>query len=123
MLTGVAHNVHQLYVVRFLLGLAEAGYYPGIVLYLTCWFRQKEQAQAIALFLTGLPVASILGAPVSGVILDHVHWLDVSSWRWLLILEGLPAVVCGVFAYFLLPSRCVAHYKGECYRRGGIQPP
>ena len=105
MLTGFAHNVHQLYVVRFLLGLAEAGYYPGIVLYLTYWFRQKEQAQAIALFLTGLPVASILGAPVSGVILDHVHWLGVSSWRWLLILEGLPAVVCGVLTYFLLPSR------------------
>ena len=105
MLTGFVHNVHQLYVVRFLLGLAEAGYYPGIVLYLTYWFRQKEQAQAIALFLTGLPVASILGAPVSGVILDHVHWLGVSSWRWLLILEGLPAVVCGVLTYFLLPSR------------------
>ena len=104
-LTGFAHTAHQLYVVRFLLGLAEAGYYPGIVLYLTYWFRQKEQAQAIALFLTGLPVASILGAPVSGVILDHVHWLGVSSWRWLLILEGLPAVACGVLTYFLLPSR------------------
>src|SRR6266581_1082648 len=51
-LTGFVHNVHQLYVVRFLLGLAEAGYFPGIVLYLTYWFRQKEQAQAIALFLT-----------------------------------------------------------------------
>src|SRR2546428_4620217 len=68
-------------------------------------FRQKEQAQAIALFLTGLPVASILGAPVSGLILDHVHWLGVSSWRWLLILEAGPAVVCGVLTYFLLPSR------------------
>src|SRR6266700_3889368 len=105
MLTGFVHNVHHLYVVRFLLGLAEAGYYPGIVLYLTCWFRQREQAQAIALFLTGLPVASILGAPVSGLILDHVHWLGVSSWRWLLILEAGPAVVCGVLTYFLLPSR------------------
>src|SRR6266852_3522610 len=105
MLTGFAHNVHQLYAVRFLLGLAEAGYYPGIVLYLTYWFRQKEQAQAIALFLTGLPVASILGAPVSGVILDHVQWLGVSSWRWLLILEAVPAIVRGVLTYFLLPSK------------------
>src|SRR6266478_635039 len=105
MLTGFVHNVHQLYVVRFLLGLAEAGYYPGIVLYLTYWVRQKEQAHAIALFLTGLPVASILGAPVSGLILDHVHWLGVSSWRWLLILEAGPAVVCGVLTYFLLPTR------------------
>src|SRR5437773_10671681 len=104
-LTGFVHTAHQLYVVRFLLGLAEAGYYPGIVLYLTYWFRQKEQAQAIALFLTGLPIASILGAPLSGLILDHVHWLGVSSWRWLLILEGLPAIVCGVLTYLLLPSR------------------
>jgi ACS family tartrate transporter-like MFS transporter len=91
--------------VRFLLGLAEAGYFPGIVLYLTYWFRQREQAQAIALFLTGLPFTSILGAPVSGVILDHVHWLGVSSWRWLLVLEGIPAVACGVLTYFLLPGR------------------
>lgn len=105
LLTGFVHTVHQLYVVRFLLGLAEAGYFPGIVLYLTYWFRQKEQAQAIALFLAGIPVTSILGAPVSGLILDHVHWLGISSWRWLLILEGVPAVAGGVLTYFLLPSR------------------
>jgi MFS transporter, ACS family, tartrate transporter len=105
MSTGFVHNVHQLYVVRFLLGLAEAGYYPGVVLYLTYWFRQREQAQAIALVLVGIPVTSILGGPLSGLILDHVHWLGVSSWRWLLILEGVPAVACGVLAYFLLPSR------------------
>jgi sugar phosphate permease len=105
MLTGFVHSVHQLYVVRFLLGLAEAGYFPGIALYLTYWFRQRDQAQAIALFLAGIPITSILGAPVSGLILDHVHWLGVSSWRWLLILEGFPAVVGGVLTYFLLPSR------------------
>jgi len=105
MLTGLVHSVHQLYVVRFLLGLAEAGYFPGIALYLTYWFRQREQAQAIALLLAGIPVTSILGAPVSGFILDHVHWLSISSWRWLLILEGIPAVVGGVLTYFLLPSR------------------
>src|ERR1700720_653719 len=104
-LTGMVHSVQQLYAVRFLLGLAEAGYFPGIALYLTYWFRQRDQAQAIALFLAGIPVTSILGAPVSGFILDHVHWLSISSWRWLLILEGIPAVVCGVLTYFLMPNR------------------
>jgi MFS transporter, ACS family, tartrate transporter len=87
-LSGFVHTVHQLYIARFLLGVAEAGYYPGILLYLTYWFRQREQAQAIALFMTGIPISSMLGAPISGLILDHVHWLGLSSWRWLLILEG-----------------------------------
>jgi sugar phosphate permease len=103
-LTGLVHSVHQLYAVRFLLGLAEAGYFPGIALYLTYWFRQRDQAQAIALFLAGIPVTSILGSPVSGFLLDHVHWMNISSWRWLLILEGFPAVVGGILTYFLLPS-------------------
>src|SRR5690348_5789845 len=88
MLTGLVNSVQQLYAVRFLLGLAEAGYFPGIALYLTYWFRQRDQAQAIALFLAGIPVTSILGSPVSGFLLDHVHWMNISSWRWLLILEG-----------------------------------
>ena len=105
MLTGFVQNISQLYAARFLLGLAEAGYFPGIVLYLTYWFPQREQARAIALFMTAIPVASILGAPVSGLILDHVRWLGVGSWRWLLILEGIPAVAGGFLTYFLLPSR------------------
>jgi MFS transporter, ACS family, tartrate transporter len=105
MLTGFARSVHQLYVVRFVLGLAEAGYFPGIVLYLTYWFPRREQARAFALLVMANPIATILGAPVSALILDHVHWLGVSSWRWLLILEGAPAIVCGVLTYFLLSNR------------------
>src|SRR5437016_1188365 len=105
LMMGLVHSVQQLYVLRFVLGLAEGGYFPGVALYLTYWFRQREQAQAIALFLAGIPVTSILGAPVSGFILDHVHWLSISSWRWLLILEGIPALVGGVLTYFQLPSR------------------
>jgi MFS transporter, ACS family, tartrate transporter len=104
-LTGVVQNLPQLYLARFLLGFAEAGYFPGIILYLTYWFRQREQAQVLALLLIGIPITSILGAPLSGLILDHVHWLGLSSWRWLLILEGIPALVGGILTYYLLPSR------------------
>ena len=104
-LTGFAKSAHHLYVLRFLLGVAEAGYFPGIVLYLTYWFRQRQLAHAISLLCTGNPVASAIGAPVSGLILDHVHWLGVSSWRWLLILEGIPAILAGILIYFLLPDR------------------
>ena len=104
-LTGLIRSAHQLYVLRFLLGVAEAGYFPGIILYLTYWFRQRDQARVIALFMTGLPVKSIIGAPLSGLILDHIHWLAIDSRRWLLILEALPAIACGVLAYFWLPSR------------------
>src|SRR3984957_1108922 len=107
MLTGFVHTVHQLYVARFLLGMAEAGYFPGIVLYLTYWFPQRYLARTVALLLTGNALSNIVGAPLSGLILDHVHWLGVGSWRWLLILEGLPAISGGVVTYLLLPGRPV----------------
>ncbi len=105
MVGGFAQKSAHLYVVRFLLGVAEAGYFPGIMLYLTYWFRQRQLAQAVALFCTANPVANIIGAPFSGMILDHIHWFGLSSWRWLLILEGVPAIVGGVCTYFLLPGR------------------
>jgi ACS family tartrate transporter-like MFS transporter len=103
--TGFVHSAHQLYIARFALGLAEAGYFPGICLYLGYWFRQKEKAQAIAWIMIGIPLASVLGGPVSGFILDHTHWFGLSSWRWLLILEGLPAAIFAFLTPVLLPSR------------------
>jgi ACS family tartrate transporter-like MFS transporter len=105
MLTGFVKAPIQLYVVRFLLGVAEAGFFPGIVLYLTYWFRQRQLAHAIALFCAANPVANILGSPLSGVILDHIQWFGFGSWRWLLILEGIPAILGGVLTFFLLPGR------------------
>ncbi len=104
-LTGLVQSVHQLYAARVVLGFAEAGYYPGIVLYLTYWFRQRELARVLSLFLTGFAVNSVLGAPISGFILQHVHWLGVGSWRWLFILEGLPAIALGFLTYLVLPNR------------------
>ena len=104
-LTGFVQSADQLHVARFALGLAESGYFPGIALYLGYWFRQREKAQALALIMIGIPLASVLGAPFSGFILDHVHWFGLSSWRWLLILEGFPALACVPLVRFLLPNR------------------
>src|SRR5215831_2433476 len=104
-LTGFVQSAHQLYIARFALGLAEAGYFPGIALYLGYWFPSRAKAQALALIIIGIPVASVLGAPISGLILDHADWLGLSSWRWLLILEGLPAIFCAFLTNRLLPSR------------------
>ena len=105
MLTGLVRTPAHLYILRFLLGVAEAGYFPGIILYLTYWFRQRQLAHAFAIFLAAIPVANIVGAPVSGLILDHIHWFGFASWRWLLILEGVPALLGGCLTWFLLPDR------------------
>lgn len=104
-LTGVARTLPELFAVRFFLGVAEAGFFPGIILYLTYWFPQRERARPTAMFMTGLPIMLMFGAPVSGLILDHVHWLGLASWRWLLVLEGVPAAICGVLTYFVLPDK------------------
>jgi MFS transporter, ACS family, tartrate transporter len=103
--TGFAQSAMHLYIVRFLLGVAEAGFFPGIILYFTYWFREKERAQVIAMMMIGLPACNILGAPISGFILDHVQWLGLGGWRWMLMLEGAPAIILGICTYFVLPNR------------------
>ncbi|OSS41310.1 Nitrate/nitrite transporter [Desulfurella amilsii] len=82
-LTGFVKTPDQLYLIRFLLGLVEAGFFPGVILYLTFWFPQRELAQAVALFMTALAISSVIGSPISGIILDHVSWGGLESWRWL----------------------------------------
>src|SRR5262249_20234663 len=100
-LTGFITNAQQFYWIRFLLGAAEAGFFPGIIVYLTHWYRYEDRAKAVAMFMSAIPIANILGAPVSGMLMK-IHWYGYSGWRWLLLLEGLPAVVAGVATLFYL---------------------
>lgn len=103
--TALVQDITHLYILRFILGLMEAGFFPGIILFMTDWFRKEERAKAVALFMLALPLTSVFGAPISGLILDHVHWAGIQSWRWLFVLEGFPAVILGFVTYFILPNK------------------
>src|SRR5260370_29181145 len=103
-LTGLVHTANQFYWARFLLGVAEAGFFPGVIVYLTHWYRNQDRARAIGMFMSAIPISQIVGAPVSGLLMK-IHWLGYSGWRWLLILEGLPAVVLGFVTLFYLTDR------------------
>ncbi|MEN6395296.1 MAG: MFS transporter [Methanoregula sp.] len=105
MLTAFATDALQVAVLRFTLGVAEAGFFPGILLYITYWFREKEQAKAVALLMAALSISMIVGAPISTLILDSVHWFGMAGWRWLFIIEGLPAVLLGIVTYWYLTDR------------------
>jgi len=90
------------YIVRFLLGAAEAGFFPGIVFYFTSWFPARERARAVAQFSTASMAAGIIGAPLSGVLLSMRGVAGLDGWQWLFVVEGVPAVVLGVVALFYL---------------------
>lgn len=102
--TAFVDSAQTLLIVRVLLGIAEAGFFPGILLFLTYWFPEKERARTVAMFMLALPIATIIAGPVSGVILDHVHWLNWDSWRWMFLLEGAFAVALAPFVLKLLPD-------------------
>jgi MFS transporter, ACS family, tartrate transporter len=93
------------FTVRFILGMAEAGFFPGVILYLTFWFPAREQARAVALFMTATALAGIIAGPVSGALLELHGFAGLSGWQWLFILEGLPAVILGVLVWRYLPDR------------------
>ena len=99
--TGLIHSAAEFNAIRFLLGLAEGGFFPAVVVYLTHWFRQEDRAKAIAMFMAAIPVSNAIGAPIAGVLLG-IHWLGLSGWRWLLILEGIPALIGGFATLFYL---------------------
>lgn len=95
------HTASQFYVVRFLVGAAEAGFFPGVIVYLSHWFQDRDRATALARFCSANPISFIVGSPLAGVILG-ISWLGLRGWRWLFILEGIPAVLVGVITLFYL---------------------
>ena len=100
-LTALVHTPGQLYVARFVLGVAEAGFFPGVIVYLSHWFMHEDRAKATSNFMGAIPLSFVIGSPIAGWILGH-KWLAVEGWRWLFILEGLPAILLGAMAYFFL---------------------
>jgi MFS transporter, ACS family, tartrate transporter len=102
-LTGFVRTPLELYGARFLLGAAEAGFFPGVIVYLSHWFINQDRAKATARFMSAIPIGFMIGGPIAGAILG-VHWLGIIGWRWLFLLEGLPAVVLGIGALFVLPD-------------------
>ena len=93
------------YALRFFLGVAEAGFFPGIIFYLSEWFPSEARARAVARFMIGIPVSGIIGGPISGALLGLNGWLGLTGWQWLFVLEGVPAVVLGLAVLKYLPDR------------------
>jgi ACS family tartrate transporter-like MFS transporter len=92
------------YALRFALGVAEAGFLPGILYYLAQWFPKHERARAVSWFMIGIPLSTVFGGPVAGMLLGLDGWHGLQGWQWLFVLEGLPAVLFGVVTWFWLPD-------------------
>lgn len=101
MFTSLVRNANELYLARFLLGAAEAAFFPGVVVYLSHWFVREDRAKAGSAFMAAIPLSFVVGSPLAGWIVGH-HWLGMAGWRWLFLLEGVPAVVLGVAAFLYL---------------------
>jgi len=93
------------YVVRFLLGAVEAGLFPGVMLYLTYWFPRHYRARYVGMFAVGIPMASVIGSPISGLILNLDGMLGYKGWQWLYVLEAIPGVIIGLLIWFCLTDQ------------------
>lgn len=100
-LTALVHTPSELYAARFLLGAAEAGFFPGVIVYFSHWFIYEDRGKATSNFMSAIPLSFVVASPIAGLILGH-RWLSFAGWRWLFILEGLPAILLGVIAFFYL---------------------
>ncbi|MDR3588646.1 MAG: MFS transporter [Negativicutes bacterium] len=103
--TGFVHSITQMGIMRFLLGAAEAGFHPCMILYLTFWFPAKHLAKAVSFYICGMAIANILVGPVSAWIMDNANWYGLVGWRWMFILEGIPAVIMGLVTLFVMIDR------------------
>ena len=103
-LTAIVHTPAQLYLARFLLGAAEAGFFPGVIVYLSHWFIQEDRAKATSNFMAAIPVSLVIASPVAGWILSY-NWFAIEGWRWLFFLEGIPSILLGAVAFFFLTDR------------------
>jgi MFS transporter, ACS family, tartrate transporter len=102
--TAFVVGPYSFYLVRFLLGAAEAGFYPGVLLYLTFWFPKSYRARVVALFMVSVPAASFIGSPISAALLQLDGWLGLRGWQWMSIVEAAPAILFGGLAFFILPD-------------------
>jgi MFS family permease len=100
-LTALVHTPSQLYLARFVLGAAEAGFFPGVIVYLSHWFIFEDRAKATSNFMGAIPLSAVLGSPLAGWILGR-SWLGFMGWRWLFVVEGAPAILLGAVAFFFL---------------------
>ena len=103
---GCTDAEFSFYALRFLLGIAEAGFYPGVILYLTFWFPAERRAQMIAWFMTAIAVSNVIGAPISGATLQFLDGAQgLRGWQWLFLVEGIPSVLLGIFILAVLTDR------------------
>jgi ACS family tartrate transporter-like MFS transporter len=102
--TGMVTSAHQFYWIRFFLGIAEAGFFPGVIVYLTHWYRKEDRAKAVAMFFVAVPASNMVGSVLAAWLM-RIHWLGYGGWRWMLGLEGIPAVIAGIVTLFYLTDR------------------
>ena len=100
-LMAFIHTARQFYLVRFLVGAAEAGFFPGVIVYVSHWFQYRDRAKAFANFFAANPISYVIGSPLAGILLG-ISWFGLRGWRWLFILEGLPAILIGIVTFFYL---------------------